>query len=197
MKVVRMSLKKGEILRFQQSGSAWILRKKKNVVGHLSLNESVKVCDADLKDAPWDEITRVYCTARVEKIAFNKESPDDVGVQLVLLEVVTPVKVTPSVEPISFAVILRLNGKLAGHKAVKELIFSNGLFLGYTEDGLAEVIFCEKSATEVLELVKPALKEAVEETHQTATVSLIEWASVGFTSVTFGVDKSMIINRLD
>ena len=197
MKVVRMSLKKGEISRFQQSGSAWILRKKKDVVGRLSLNEPVKVCDTDLKDAPWDEISCVYCTARVEKFAFDKESPDDVMIHLVLLEIVTPVKVTPSVEPISFAVILRLNGRLAGHKAVKDLIFSNGLFLGYTEDGLAEVIFSEKSATEVLELVKPALKEAVEETHRTTTVSLIEWAPVGYTSVTFGVDKSMIINRLD
>ena len=197
MKVIRMSLKKGEISRFQQSGSAWILRKKKNVVGRLSLNESVKVCDTDVKNTPWDEVSGVYCTAKIDKFAFDKDSPDDVMVHLVLLEVVTPVKVTPSAEPISFAVILRLNGILAGHKAVKDIIFSNGLFLGFSEDGLAEVIFCEKSATEVLELVKPALKEAVEGTHRTTTVSLIEWASVGFTSVTFGVDKSMIINRLD
>lgn len=197
MKVVRMSLKKGEISRFQQSGSAWILRKKENVVGRLSLNESVKVCDSDLKDAPWDEMTRVYCIAKVDKFDFDKDSPDDVMVHLVLQGVVTPVKVTSSVEPISFAVILRFNGRLAEHKAVKDIIFSNGLFLGYTEDRLAEVIFSEKSATEVLELVKPALKEAVEETNRTTTVSLIEWAPVGFTSVTFGVDKSMIINRLD
>lgn len=197
MKVVRMSLKKGEISRFQQSGSAWILRKKENVVGRLSINESVKVCDNDLKDAPWDEITRVYCTAKVDKFDFDKESPEYVGVHLVLLEVVTPVKVTPSVEPISFAVILRFNGRLAEHKAVKDIIFSNGLFLGYTEDRLAEVIFSEKSATEVLELVKPALKEAVEETNRTTTISLIEWAPVGSISVTFGMDKSMIINRLD
>lgn len=197
MKVVRMSLKKGEISRFQQSGSAWILRKKKNVIGHLSLNESVKVCDSDLINAPWDVITHVYCTARVEKFAFDKDSPDDVMIHLVLLEVVTPVKVTPSVEPISFAVILKFNGRLVEHKAVKDLIFSNGLFLGYTEDGLAQIIFGEKSATEVLELVKPALKEAVKETHQTATVGLIEWAPIGSTLITFGVDKSMIINRLD
>lgn len=197
MKVIRMSLKKGEISRFQQSGSAWILRKKKNVVGRLSLNESVKVCDTDLKNAPWDEISCVYCTAKIDKFAFDKDSPDDVMIHLVLLEVVTPAKVTPIVEPISFVVILRLNGRLAGHKAVKDLIFSNGLFLGYTEDSLAEVIFCEKSATEVLELIKPALKEAVKELRQTTTVSLIEWASVGSTLVTFGVDKSMIINRLD
>ena len=197
MKTIRMSLKKGEISRFQQSGTAWILRKKKDVVGRLSINESVKVCDTDLKDKSWDEISCVYCTAKIDKFDFVEDSPEDVLVHLVLLEVVTPVKVTPNAEPISFAVILRLNGRLAGHKAVKDLIFSNGLFLGYSEDGIAEVIFCEKSATEVLELVKPALKEAVEETHQTAAVSLIEWASVGFTSVTFGVDKYMIINRLD
>jgi hypothetical protein len=197
MKVVRMSLKKGEISRFQQSGSAWILRKKENVVGRLSLNEPVKVCDTDLQNAPWDEMTRVYCTAKVDKFAFDKDSPDDVMVHLVLLEVVTPVKETPSVEPISFAVILRFNGRLAEHKAVKDIIFSNGLFLGYTEDRLAEVIFSEKSATEVLELIKPALKEAVKELRQTTTVSLIEWASVGSTLVTFGVDKSVTINRLD
>ena len=197
MKTIRMSLRNGEIAHFQQYGSAWILRKKKNVIGFLSLNDTVKVCDAELINASWDEITKVYCTARVEKIAFNKESPDDVGIQLVLLEIVTPVKVTPSVELISFAVVLRFNGSLAGHKAVKDLIFSYGLFLGYTENGLAQVIFSEKSVTEVLELIKPALKEAVEETNRTTTVSLIEWAPVGSTSVTFGVDKSMIINRLD
>lgn len=197
MKTIRMSLKKGLISRFQQSGSAWILRKKKDVVGRLSINESVKVCDADIKDAPWDEISCVYCTAKIDKFAFDKDSPDDVMIHLVLLEVVTPVKVTPSDEPISFAVILRFNGRLAEHKAVKDLIFSNGLFLGYTKDRLAEVIFSEKSATEVLELVKPALKEAVEEFRQTTTVGLIEWASVGYTSVTFGVDKSMIISRID
>ena len=197
MKTIRMSLRNGEIAHFQKYGSAWILRKKKNVIGFLSINDTVRVCDAELINASWDEITKVYCTARVEKIAFKKDSPDDVGIHLVLLEVVNPVKVTPGVEPISFAVILRLNDILARHKAVKDLISSNGLFLGYTEDGLAEVIFCEKSATEVLELIKPALKEAVEETNRTTTVSLIEWAPVGSTSVTFGVDKSMIINRLD
>lgn len=197
MKVVRMSLKKREISRFQQSGSAWILRKKKDVVGRLSLNESVKICDSDLKDAPWDEIRCVYCIAKVDQFDFDKDSPDDVMIHLVLLEVVTPVKVTPSVEPICFAVILRLNRRLAGHKAVKELIFSHGMSLGCTEDGLAQVIFGEKSATEVLELVKPALKEAVEETNRTATVNLVEWAPIGSTSITFGVDKSMIINRLD
>lgn len=197
MKVVRMSLKKGEISRFQQSGSAWILRKKKNVIGRLSLNESVKVCDTDLKDAPWDEISCVYCTAKVDKFDFVEDSPDDVLVHLVLLEVVKPVKLTPSAKSISFAVILRLNGRLAGHKAVKDLIFSNGLFLGYGEGHLAEVLFCEKSATEVLELIEPALKEAVKELRQTTSVSLIEWASIGSILVTFGVDKSVIINRLN
>lgn len=106
MKVVRMSLKKGEISRFQQSGSAWILRKKKNVVGRLSINEPVKVCDSDLINAPWDEITHVYCIARVEKIAFDKDSPDDVMVHLVLLEVLTPVQLNRDVEPIEYGIQL-------------------------------------------------------------------------------------------
>lgn len=94
-------------------------------------------------------------------------------------------------------IVLTFNGRMMDHKTVNELIFSHATLFGYTEDGIAQVIFGEKSATEVLELVKPALKEAVAETHRTATVNLIEWAPIGSTSITFGVDKSMIINRLN
>jgi len=102
MKTIRMSLGSGSIARFQQSGFAWISRRKKDVIGHLCLNESVKVCDTYFTLAPLEDNLKVYCTARVDSFDFVQGSPGDVMIRLVLLEVVTPVKITPNVEPITY-----------------------------------------------------------------------------------------------
>lgn len=102
MKVVRMSLSNGSIARFQQSGFAWISRRKKDVVGQLSLNERVKVCDTFFTLAPLDVNLKVYCIARVDRFDFVQGSPGDVMIKLVLLEVITPVQFTRNVEPISY-----------------------------------------------------------------------------------------------
>ena len=89
------------------------------------------------------------------------------------------------------------NGRLTDHKAVNDLIFSHANLFGYTEDGLAKLVFIGKDATEVIELVKPALRTAVNETRITTTMQLVEYKELATTMITFGVDKSMIINRLD
>lgn len=94
-------------------------------------------------------------------------------------------------------IMIEFNGRLTDHKAVNDLIFSHALLFGYNEDGVAQVIFGDKSAEEVLELVKPAIKKAVIELALSTTMSLSDWKPVSTTLVTFGVDKSMIINRLD
>ena len=89
------------------------------------------------------------------------------------------------------------NGRMTDHKAVNDLIFSHASLFGYTEDGLAQLVFIGKDATEVIELVKPALRTAVNKTRITTTIKLVEYKELATTMVTFGVDKSMIINRLD
>ena len=89
------------------------------------------------------------------------------------------------------------NGRMTDHKAVNDLIFSHATLFGYTEDGLAKLVFIGKDATEVIELVKPALRTAVNETRMTTTIKLVEYKELATTMVTFGVDKTMIINRLD
>lgn len=94
-------------------------------------------------------------------------------------------------------IVLTFNGRLTDHKAVNDLIFSHATLFGYTEDGLAKLVFMGKDANEVIELVKPALRTAVNETRITTTVQLVEYKELATTMITFGVDKSMIINRLD
>ena len=94
-------------------------------------------------------------------------------------------------------IVVTFNGRLTDHKAVNDLIFSHATLFGYTEDGLAQLVFIGKDATEVIELVKPALRTAVNETRITTTMQLVEYKELATTMVTFGVDKSMIINRLD
>ena len=94
-------------------------------------------------------------------------------------------------------IVVTFNGRLTDHKAVDDLIFSHASLFGYTEDGLAQLVFIGKDATEVIELVKPALRTAVNETRMTTTVELVEYKELATTMITFGVDKSMIINRLD
>ena len=88
------------------------------------------------------------------------------------------------------------NGRLTDHKAVNDLIFSHATLFGYTEDGLAKLVFIGKDATEVMELVKPALRTAVNETRITTTIKLVEYKEVTTTMVTFRNDKSIIINTL-
>ena len=94
-------------------------------------------------------------------------------------------------------IVLTFNGRLTDHKAVNDIIFSHATLFGYTEDGLAKLVFIGKDATEVIELVKPALRTAVNETRITTTMQLVEYKELATTMITFGVDKSMIINRLD
>lgn len=94
-------------------------------------------------------------------------------------------------------IVLTFNGRLTDHKAVNDLIFSHANLFGYTEDGLAKLVFMGKDATEVIELVKPALRTAVNETRMTTTIKLVEYKELATSMVTFGVDKSMIINRMD
>lgn len=94
-------------------------------------------------------------------------------------------------------IVLTFNGRLTDHKAVNDLIFSHANLFGYTEDGLAKLVFMGKDANEVIELVKPALRTAVNETRITTTLKLVEYKELATTMVTFGVDKSMIINRMD
>lgn len=94
-------------------------------------------------------------------------------------------------------IVVTFNGRMTDHKAVNDLIFSHATLFGYTEDGLAQLVFSGKDATEVIELVKPALRTAVNETRITTTVKLVEYKESATTMLTFGVDKSMIINRLD
>ena len=94
-------------------------------------------------------------------------------------------------------IVVTFNGRMTDHKAVNDLIFSHATLFGYTEDGLAKLVFIGKNATEVMELVKPALRTVVNETRITTTVQLVEYKELTTTMVTFGVDKSMIINRLD
>lgn len=94
-------------------------------------------------------------------------------------------------------IVLTFNGRMTDHKAVNDLIFSHASLFGYTEDGLAKLVFIGKDATEVIELVKPALRTAVNETRITTTIKLVEYKELATTMVTFGVDKSMNINRLD
>lgn len=94
-------------------------------------------------------------------------------------------------------IVLTFNGRMTEYKAVNDLIFSHATLFGYTEDGLAQVVLVGKDATEVIELVKPALRTAVNETRITTTMQLVEYKELATTMITFGVDKSMIINRLD
>ena len=94
-------------------------------------------------------------------------------------------------------IVVTFNGRMTDHKAVNDLIFSHATLFGYTEDGLAKLAFIGKNATEVMELVKPALRTAVNEMRITTTIKLVEYKELTTTMVTFGVDKSMIINRLD
>lgn len=94
-------------------------------------------------------------------------------------------------------IVLTFNGRLTDHKAVNDLIFSHANLFGYTEDGLAKLVFMGKDANEVIELVKPALRTAVNETRITTTLKLVEYKELATSMVTFGVDKSMIINRMD
>ena len=94
-------------------------------------------------------------------------------------------------------IVVTFNGRLTDHKAVNDIIFSHANLFGYTEDGLAKLVFIGKDATEVIELVKPALRTAVNETRITTTIKLVEYKELATTMVTFGVDKSVIINRLD
>lgn len=94
-------------------------------------------------------------------------------------------------------IVVTFNGRLTDHKAVNDLIFSHANLFGYTEDGLAKLVFMGKDANEVIELVKPALRTAVNETRITTTLKLVEYKELATTMVTFGVDKSMIINRMD
>lgn len=94
-------------------------------------------------------------------------------------------------------IVVTFNGRMTDHKAVNDLIFSHATLFGYNEDGLAQLVFIGKDAYEVMELVKPALRTAVNETRITTTVQLVEYKELATTMITFGVDKSMIINRLD
>ena len=94
-------------------------------------------------------------------------------------------------------IVVTFNGRLTDHKAVNDLIFSHETLFDYTEDGLAKLVFIGKDATEVIELVKPALRTAVNETRITTTIKLVEYKELATTMITFGVDKSMIINRMD
>lgn len=94
-------------------------------------------------------------------------------------------------------IVVTFNGRLTDHKAVNDLIFSHATLFGYTEDGLAQLVFIGKDANEVVELVKPALRTAVNVTRITTTIKLVEYKELASTMITFGVDKSMIINRLD
>ena len=94
-------------------------------------------------------------------------------------------------------IVVTFNGRMTDHKAVNDLIFSHATLFGYTEDGLAKLAFIGKNATEVMELVKPALRTAVNEMRITTTIKLVEYKELATTMITFGVDKSMIINRMD
>lgn len=94
-------------------------------------------------------------------------------------------------------IVVTFNGRLTDNKAVNDIIFSHATLFGYTEDGLAQLVFSGKDATEVIELVKPVLRTAVNETRITTTMQLVEYKELATTMITFGVDKSMIINRLD
>ena len=94
-------------------------------------------------------------------------------------------------------IVVTFNGRMTDHKAVNDMIFSHATLFGYTEDGLAKLAFIGKDATEVIELVQPALRTAVNETRITTTIKLVEYKELATTMITFGVDKSMIINRLD
>ena len=88
------------------------------------------------------------------------------------------------------------NGRLTNNKAVDDLIFFHATLFGYTEDGLAKLVFIGKDATEVMELVKPALRTAVNETRITTTMKLVEYKEFATTMITFRNDKSIIINTL-
>lgn len=94
-------------------------------------------------------------------------------------------------------IVVTFNGRMTDHKAVNDMIFSHATLFGYTEDGLAKLAFIGKDANEVMELVKPALRTAVNEMRITTTIKLVEYKELATTMITFGVDKSMIINRLD
>lgn len=93
-------------------------------------------------------------------------------------------------------IVLTFNGRMTDHKAVNDMIFSHATLFGYTEDGLAKLVFMGKDATEVMELVKPALRTAVNEMRITTTIKLVEYKELATTMVTFGNDKSIIINTL-
>lgn len=93
-------------------------------------------------------------------------------------------------------IVLTFNGRMTDHKAINDLIFSHATLFGYTEDGLAQVVFVGKNPIEVMELVRPALCTAVNETRITTTVKLVEYLENTTTMVTFGNDKSVIINTL-
>ena len=94
-------------------------------------------------------------------------------------------------------IVVTFNGRMTDHKAVNDMIFSHATLFGYTEDGLAKLAFIGKDANEVMELVKPALRTAVNEMRITTTIKLVEYKELATTMITFGVDKSMIINRMD
>lgn len=93
-------------------------------------------------------------------------------------------------------IVVTFNERMTNNKAVDDLIFFHATLFGYTEDGLAKLVFIGKDATEVMELVKPALRTAVNETRITTTVKLVEYKESTTTMVTFGNDKSIIINTL-
>lgn len=93
-------------------------------------------------------------------------------------------------------IVVTFNGRMTDHKAVNDLIFTHATLFGYTEDGLAKLAFIGKDANEVMELVKPALSSVVNETRITTTIKLVEYKELATTMVTFGNDKSIIINTL-
>ena len=93
-------------------------------------------------------------------------------------------------------IVVTFNERLTNNKAVDDLIFFHATLFGYTEDGLAKLVFIGKDAYEVMELVKPALRTAVNETRITTTMKLVEYKELTTTMVTFRNDKSIIINTL-
>ena len=106
MKTIRMSLSNGSIARLQKSGFAWILRNKKDVIGHLALNERVKVCNTYFNLASIEDNLRVYCIARIDAFGFEQGNCSDILIRLVLLEVITPVQLNRDVEPIEYGMQL-------------------------------------------------------------------------------------------
>ena len=92
-------------------------------------------------------------------------------------------------------IVVTFNGRLTDHKAVNDLIFSNATLFDYTEDGLAKLVFIGKDADEVMELVKPALSTAVNETRINTTVKLVEYKEFATTKVTSFLAYSSVWER--